>query len=183
VRRFLLALPPKFKQITISIETLLDLESTMVDELIGHLKPSVERINHHSSNTVASLILTENELVVRLSSRLKLSGNGEGNRSKESSSSGGKHGRGCGKGHGRNSGSRGGGHGSGETSDRGNAGRGGGGGNIGDVARDECCYCGRRGNWARECKKKKCDKSCTPHRRTTRRSRRCCSPMPPSLAR
>jgi hypothetical protein len=30
------------------------------------------------------------------------------------------------------------------------------GGANGDVAGDECHYCGKRGHWARECKKKKC---------------------------
>jgi hypothetical protein len=54
VRQFLLALPSKFKQITSSIETLLDLEMIMVDELIGHLKPSEESINHNSCNTVVA---------------------------------------------------------------------------------------------------------------------------------
>jgi uncharacterized membrane protein YgcG len=159
VQQFLLVLPPKFKQIAISIE-MLDLESMTVDELIGHLKPSEERMNRNNSNTVASLNLSEDELVVRLSSRLKLSGNGGGDRSKESPSSGSKRGHGRGKGRGcrgGNSGGRGGGRGGGETSDRDNAGRGAGGGNDGDVTRDECHYCGRRGHWARECKKKKCD--------------------------
>jgi hypothetical protein len=43
VLRFLLALRPKFEQIAASIETLLDLESMSVDELIGRLKPLEER--------------------------------------------------------------------------------------------------------------------------------------------
>jgi hypothetical protein len=45
VRRFPAALPPKFEQITTSIETLCDLDMITVDELIGRLKPSEERIN------------------------------------------------------------------------------------------------------------------------------------------
>jgi hypothetical protein len=47
VRRFLVVLPPKFEQITTSIETLCDLDMITVDELIGRLKPSEERINHN----------------------------------------------------------------------------------------------------------------------------------------
>jgi hypothetical protein len=35
MRKFLQALPPKFEQITTSIETLLDLETITVNELIG----------------------------------------------------------------------------------------------------------------------------------------------------
>jgi hypothetical protein len=78
VHRFLLTLPPKFEQIVVSVETLLDLESMMVDKLIRHLKPSEEHINRHNSNMVASLNLTKDELVAWLSSCLKLSGNGGG---------------------------------------------------------------------------------------------------------
>jgi uncharacterized membrane protein YgcG len=154
VRRFVAALPPKFEQITTSIETLCDLDTITVDELIGRLKPSEERINRNQGKLVASLNLTEDELVVRLSSRLKMTGNGGGDRHKESSSGGGKHGHGRGGGRGSNSGSRSGGRGGGDTGDHGgrNAGRGNGG-----VAKDECCYCGKKGHWARECKKKKCD--------------------------
>jgi hypothetical protein len=40
VRQFLLALLHKFEQIVASIETLLDVESMTVDELIGRLKPT-----------------------------------------------------------------------------------------------------------------------------------------------
>jgi hypothetical protein len=47
----------------VSIETLLDLETIMVDELISHLKPSEERINHGNDNMIASLNLMEDKLV------------------------------------------------------------------------------------------------------------------------
>jgi hypothetical protein len=63
VRRFLQALPHKFEQIAVLIETLLDLEILMVDELIGRLKPTEEWINRNNGNMVASLNLTEDELV------------------------------------------------------------------------------------------------------------------------
>jgi hypothetical protein len=164
VRRFLLALPPKFEQIAASIETLLDMESMLVDELIGRLKPSEERINRNAGKSIASLNLTEDELVARLSSRLKVPGNGGSDRSKESPSSNNKRGRGRGKG--RGSGGRSGNRGGGNTTGCGgegagvhggeNAGRGGG-GTSSDVASDECRYCGKKGHWARECRKKKWD--------------------------
>jgi hypothetical protein len=54
VRRFLAALPPKFEQIATSIETLCDLNTITVDELIGRLKPSEERINRNQGKSVAS---------------------------------------------------------------------------------------------------------------------------------
>jgi hypothetical protein len=125
VRRFLLALPHKFEQIMVSIETLLDLESMMVDELIGHLKPTEECINHNGGNTVDSLNLIKDELVTRVSSRLKVLGNG-----------------GLGKGHG--SGGHGGNHGGGDigihdsssTEHSGSS----------NIAKDECHCCGKRGH-------------------------------------
>jgi hypothetical protein len=82
VRRFLVPLPPKFEQIATSIETLCDLDTITVDELIGRLKPSEEQINRNNGKSIASLNLTEDELVARLSSRLKTSGNGGGDRQK-----------------------------------------------------------------------------------------------------
>jgi hypothetical protein len=100
VRRFLLALPSKFEQIVVLIETLLDLESISIDELIGQLKPSEERINRNGGNTIASLNPTEDELVARLSSRLKVSCNCTNDRSKKSSSSNNNRGCNCGRGRG-----------------------------------------------------------------------------------
>jgi hypothetical protein len=88
IRRFLLALPSKFEQITTLIETLLHLETITIDELIRHLKPSKERINRKSGKNVASLNLTKDELVMRVSSHLKLSGNNSPKHPKASSSSG-----------------------------------------------------------------------------------------------
>jgi hypothetical protein len=109
---------------------------------------------------MASLNQTEDELIARISSRLKVSGNGGSDKLRESSSGGRKRGRGRGKGHGSGSGGRGG----NENGGRGNmaaggrgAGNAGCGGNSGDVARDECRYCGGIGHWARECKKRKRD--------------------------
>jgi uncharacterized membrane protein YgcG len=147
VRRFLAALPPKFEQIATSIETLCDLDTITVDELIRWLKPSEERINRNNGKSIASLNLKEDELVARLSSRLKMSGNGSGDRQKESSSGGGKRGRGRGRGRGSSSGGHGGGRGGGNTGDHRceSADRGSGEGSS-DVAKDECRYCGKKGH-------------------------------------
>jgi hypothetical protein len=141
-----------------SIETLVDLEMITVDELIGRVKPKEERINCNNSKSIASLNLMKDELVVRLSSRLKTSSNGGGDRQKESSSGGGRRGRGHGKVRGTRSGGHGGSRGSGDARNhgRGNADRGSGGGSS-DVTKDECHYCSKKGHWAHECKKKKRD--------------------------
>ena len=40
VRKFLSVVPPKFSQMTCSIETLLDLNALSIEELIGRLKAS-----------------------------------------------------------------------------------------------------------------------------------------------
>ncbi|KAJ1257158.1 hypothetical protein BS78_K195100 [Paspalum vaginatum] len=118
VRKFLQALPPRFEQIASSIETLLDLSDVSVEELIGRLKATEERHNLGGSNSIASLNLTEDELVARLSSRLQLTGGGGSNsggggsghggseRRKDSSSSGGKRGRDRGRGDGCSGGGR-----------------------------------------------------------------------------
>jgi hypothetical protein len=153
VRWFLLAPQPKFEQIVASIKTLLDLETTSVDELISRLKPLGEHINHYGGNSIASLNLTEDELMACLSSQLKVSGNDTNDGSKKPSSSNNK--RGCDRGRGHGSGGHGGNCSDGNTGSRsgentgghdgGNTSRGGG-GTSGNITSDECRYCGKHGH-------------------------------------
>jgi hypothetical protein len=105
VRRFLQALPLRFEQITTSIEMLADLETITVDELIGHLKPSEERINHGGSSVITSLNLIEDKLISKITSRLKIAGGGNTNQQKEASLFGSKSSRG--RSHERGKGARG----------------------------------------------------------------------------
>jgi hypothetical protein len=174
VRWLLAALPPKFEQIATSIETLCDLDTITVDELIRQLKPSEERINRNQGKSVASLNLTEDELVARFSSRLKMTGNGSDDRHKESSSGGGKRGRGRGRGHGNSSVGRGGGRGGGDTGDRGggNVGRGNGEGNDG-VAKNECRYCGKKGHWPVNARRRSATRRFTSRKPKKKRSPHC----------
>lgn len=101
VRKFLQALPPRFDQITASIETLLDLSEVSVDELVGRLKAAEERLVKERGVVAPRLNLTEDELISKIASRLKVAGEGGSNNIKNPSSSGNAHGRGRSRGRGR----------------------------------------------------------------------------------
>jgi hypothetical protein len=115
-----------------------------VDELVGRLKAAEERLVKEHGVVASRLNLTEDELISKIASCLKVAGEGGSNNIKHPSLSGNAHGRGRSRGHGRgrNAGRRGG----------GNTGRGG-----RSIANDECRYYGITGHWARECRKKKRD--------------------------
>ncbi|CAD6254211.1 unnamed protein product [Miscanthus lutarioriparius] len=68
-----------------AIETLLDLNDTSLEELIGRLKAAEERFNLGGTGSVARLNLTEDELVARVVSKLQLSGEGASGGGKASS--------------------------------------------------------------------------------------------------
>jgi hypothetical protein len=80
VRKFLQAMPPRYEQIVMAIETLLDLNDLSVDELVGRLKAVEERygLSGNDGSSAARLNLTEEELVDRVISRLQVSGGGFG---------------------------------------------------------------------------------------------------------
>jgi hypothetical protein len=133
VRKFLQALPSRFDQIAASIETLLDLSEISVDELVGRLKVAEERLVQERGVVLPRLNLTADELVSRITSRLKITGNG-GSCSTGGSSVPGNdqaRGRGCGHGRDRNGGRRGG-------ARSGRHGR--------LIANGECHYCGNTGH-------------------------------------
>jgi hypothetical protein len=87
VRKFLEALPDRFEQIAVAIETLLDLEDVSLDELVGRLKATEERLNRSkgrggggSGGSSAGkeidgkLYFTEEQVIARLASRLNIDG-------------------------------------------------------------------------------------------------------------
>jgi uncharacterized membrane protein YgcG len=138
VRCFLQALPPRFDQITTSIETLLDLDDVSLDELIDQLKLVEEKMNRDDKESVARLNLMEDKLMAHVSSCLTVDGSENSDSSNEGSSSGK---RGHGHGHGRNNGGRGGIEGGGCTSGTGCRGNG-----SGSVTGDECRYYRKKGH-------------------------------------
>lgn len=69
VRKFLQALPPRYAQISMAIETFLDLSKISVEELIGRLKSAEER-HGLGSGSIASLNLTEDELIARVAAKM-----------------------------------------------------------------------------------------------------------------
>jgi len=167
VRKFLQALLPRYHQIAMSIETLLDVEDVPVDELVGRLKAAEERHGLTCGGTsLAQLNLTKDKLVARLSKRLHINvDKGSGISSGAWGSPQHRRGGGRGKsrrGGGQKKGGARGGRSNGARSGHGDGARGGHnddgarGGN-GDVGRDECRYYGLKGHWARECPKRKHD--------------------------
>nr|XP_051190220.1 uncharacterized protein LOC127303539 [Lolium perenne] len=134
VRKMLSVLPRCYSQTALSIETLVDLDTLSIDELVGRLKAAEERyaLDHDITTGVGELLLTEEEWRARAkfcgggSSSGGSSGGGSGNDRRR------EKGRHCGK--------------DGQRRD----------GNPSGAARDdECHYCGKKGHWARDCRKKK----------------------------
>jgi hypothetical protein len=157
VRKFLHALPERFHQISVAIETLLDLEEVSLDELVGRLKATEERMDCTKAKggvgpsaggkeINGKLYFTEEQVIARLASRLNLNTDGLGMRGRAQAGPGGRRGgRGRGRGHGKDA----------------HSAKGG-----GEVDDDACHYCGKSRHWAREC--------CRPRR---------ASPRPTSLRR
>ncbi|WVZ90940.1 hypothetical protein U9M48_037190 [Paspalum notatum var. saurae] len=124
----------------------MDLEDVTVEELIGRLKATEERQGYNGNDTIAKLNLTEDELVACISSQLQLTGGGSGSSSGGGSgggsgSTGSERGKESASGNKRGSWSR--------TRWRTRRRR--------RQIRPRWRYCGKKGHWARECRKKKRD--------------------------
>jgi len=140
VRRILQAVPPRYDQIAHSIETLCDVDDMSVEELVGRLKSAEVRDRSRNpppaTNSNGQLLLSEEEWLARYKHRL----------AGESSRSGGSGGKQSGAPRGGNNGGARTGGSSGEPV-------------SGAAKKDKCKYCGKKGHWARECRKKKRDEA------------------------
>ncbi|XP_066311111.1 uncharacterized protein [Miscanthus floridulus] len=145
VAKYLHVARPRYRQLIISIETLLDINKLTIEEVTGRLKAADDGhdTGGGSGSSTACLNHTEEELVARVVSRLQLSGEGgSGARWPPPSKQQRGHGGGSSQGGGRGGGSK---------------PPAGGDGKKKKIAGDECAYYGKMGHWAREYRKKKCD--------------------------
>jgi hypothetical protein len=145
VDKYLRVARPRYRQLVISIETLLDINEPSIEEVTGRLKAADDGhdLGGGAGSSTARLNHTEEELVARVVSRLQLSGEGASRGGRPPSS---KQRRGRG-----NDLPKCGGSGDGSKPSAGCDEK------KKKIAGDECAYCGKMGHWARECRKKKRD--------------------------
>jgi hypothetical protein len=120
-----------------SIETLVNLDTLFVEELVGHLKAAEERyaLDQDLTAGVGELVLMKEEWRSRSKGRGSSGGGSSGSGDR-------RHDKGR---------------------DRGKDGTQKDGGMSHASRDDECRYCGKKGHWARECKKKKRDEAHLAH--------------------
>jgi hypothetical protein len=91
VKKMLRVLPQRYAQIAISIETLLDLKTLTIEELVGRLRMAEDQIGIESvTNKAGRLLLTEEDWVSRNRYRLLPESSSSGGSEKKSGYSPGK---------------------------------------------------------------------------------------------
>jgi hypothetical protein len=135
VRKFLSVVPSCLVQIAFSMETMMDPATLTVEEFVGHLWAIDERLAAENIDSSGQLLMTERQWEQK---------RGQGHDCGSSSSN-----TGCDRGDG--SSNRSGGQGKPKTPAANAA--------DGEVDRDRCRYCKKKGHWARECQKKARDEA------------------------
>jgi hypothetical protein len=139
VKKMLHSVPEKLEQVAISMETLLDLNSLLIEEATSHLLVVEQRRKKGAATPAADakgrLLLTEEEWAACMKAKEKGDSSGGG-----SSGGGGDHGRG----HGRGKGCDGGRNGGANSNSREDT-----------MACGACHNCGKMGHYAHECWSKK----------------------------
>jgi hypothetical protein len=129
MQKWLRIAPKRYAQLSHSIDNLVDLSTTSIEELVGRFKAAEERYEQDAEEEGgAKLYLPEEEWRLRTARGSPGSGSSSGNKPR------------------------------GKNHDRGKDGTRTGGGNGGAPRRDgNCRYCGKAGHWAHECRKKQRD--------------------------
>jgi hypothetical protein len=133
VRKFLSVVPTKFVQIAFSMEILLDPATLTVEEVTGHLQAIEDRLDGEHVTIGGHLLLTEEqwEAKKKQSRGGRNGGCGNDNRKATPPAKPNQPGRAPNNERAQN----------------------------GDVDKDHCRYCGKKGHWARECRKKQRDEA------------------------
>jgi hypothetical protein len=134
VRKFLTVVPKDFVQIAFSMETLMDPATMTVEEVVGHLRAVEERLSGEQSSAGGQLLLTEKQWEERKKGRA-------GGSSSNGATGGGAPRKG------------------GTPPQRAPAPATG----APEPDRNKCHYCGKKGHWARDCRKKKMDEEAQAH--------------------
>jgi transposase InsO family protein len=129
VAKYLRAVRPRYKQVVIAIETMLDISELSIEDVTGRLKAADDVEPTPPQAAGGKLLLTEEQWIERYKKKTGESGHG-------GSGSGGR-GKGRGRGRGRGTGGNG-----GSSSSR-------------PPPDDPCPRCGKKGHWASDCWSKK----------------------------
>jgi hypothetical protein len=132
VAKYLRVVRPRYKQLVISIETLLDISQLSIEEVTGRLK-AADDVDPAPAHTASGKLLLTKEQWVEMYKKKPESGRG--------GSGSGSRGKGRGRGRGRGAG--------------GNSDSKGGFGSPRPPPDDPCPRCGEKGHWASECRNKK----------------------------
>ena len=133
VRKFLSVVPSRFVQIAFSMETMMDPATLTVEEVVGHLRAVEDRLDNDQGSSVSGsqLLLTEKQWEERRKQNRGGGSSWSGNRNGGSGQKGGKA--------------------QPKSTPATEAG--------GGIDRNKCRYCGKKGHWAHECRKKQRDEA------------------------